>query len=160
VLYTRFPEVFRQASALDAEYLRTTEGDRVVNYMDYGVQLGRRFRALKLWYVFRYYGREGVIGLLREALRLAQLLKTLVESDSNFELSAPVPLSLVCFRHRAGDDFNRRLLAEINASGKAFLSHTVLNGKFVLRFAIGNFQTNEADILETWKLIRDTSLND
>jgi aromatic-L-amino-acid/L-tryptophan decarboxylase len=71
-----------------------------------------------------------------------------------------VPLSLVCFRHRAGDDFNRRLLAEINASGKAFLSHTVLNGKFVLRFAIGNFQTNEADILETWKLIRDTSLND
>ena len=112
---------------------------------------------LKLWYVFRYYGREGVIALLREALRLAQLLKTLVESDSNFELSAPVPLSLVCFRHRAGDDFNRRLLAEINASGKAFLSHTVLNGKFVLRFAIGNFQTNEADILDTWKLIQKTS---
>jgi aromatic-L-amino-acid decarboxylase len=157
VLYTRFPEVFRQASALGAEYLRTTEDDRVVNYMDYGVQLGRRFRALKLWYVFRYYGRAGVVALLREALRLAQVLKTLVESDGNFELSAPVPLSLVCFRNRAGDDFNRRLLAEINASGKAFLSHTVLNGKFVLRFAIGNFQTNEADILETWKLIRDTS---
>jgi len=159
VLYTRFPEVFRQASALGAEYLRTTEDDRVVNYMDYGVQLGRRFRALKLWYVFRYYGREGVIALLREALRLAQVLKTLIESDSNFELAAPVPLSLVCFRHRGGDDFNRRLLAEINASGKAFLSHTVLNGKFVLRFAIGNFQTNEADILETWKLIRETSLH-
>jgi aromatic-L-amino-acid decarboxylase len=157
VLYTRFPEVFRQASALGAEYLRTAEDDRVVNYMDYGVQLGRRFRALKLWYVFRYYGREGVVALLREALRLAQLLKTLVESDRNFELSAPVPLSLVCFRHRAGDDFNRRLLAEINASGKAFLSHTVLNGKFVLRFAIGNFQTTEVDILETWKLIRETS---
>jgi aromatic-L-amino-acid decarboxylase len=157
VLYTRFPEVFRQASALGAEYLRTTEDDRVVNYMDYGVQLGRRFRALKLWYVFRYYGREGVVALLREALRLAQVLKTLVESDGDFELSAPVPLSLVCFRHRAGNDFNRRLLAEINASGKAFLSHTVLDGKFVLRFAIGNFQTNEADILETWKLIRDTS---
>jgi aromatic-L-amino-acid decarboxylase len=159
VLYTRFPKVFRQASALGAEYLQTTEDDRVVNYMDYGVQLGRRFRALKLWYVFRYYGREGVIALLREALRLAQVLKTLIESDSNFELSAPVPLSLVCFRHRAGDDFNRRLLAEINASGKAFLSHTVLNGKFVLRFAIGNFQTNEGDILETWKLIRETSLH-
>jgi aromatic-L-amino-acid/L-tryptophan decarboxylase len=80
-----------------------------------------------------------------------------VESDGSFELSAPVPLSLVCFRHRAGDDFNRRLLERINASGKAFLSHTVLHGKFVLRFAIGNFQTSEADILETWKLIRETS---
>jgi aromatic-L-amino-acid/L-tryptophan decarboxylase len=157
VLYTRFPEIFRQASALGAEYLRTAEDERVVNYMDYGVQLGRRFRALKLWYVFRYYGREGVIALLREALRLAQLLKSLVESDGSFELSAPVPLSLVCFRHRAGDDFNRRLLERINASGKAFLSHTVLHGKFVLRFAIGNFQTSEADILETWKLIRETS---
>jgi aromatic-L-amino-acid decarboxylase len=157
VLYTRFPEVFRRASALGAEYLRTAEDDRVVNYMDYGVQLGRRFRALKLWYVFRYYGRDGVVQLLREALRLAQLLKTLVESDDDFELSAPVPLSLVCFRHRAGDDFNRRLLEEINASGKAFLSHTVLAGKFVLRFAIGNFQTQEADILDTWKLIQETS---
>jgi aromatic-L-amino-acid decarboxylase len=157
VLYTRFPDVFRQASALGAEYLRTTEDDQVVNYMDYGVQLGRRFRALKLWYVFRYYGRDGVIALLREALRLAQLLKTLVESNSDFELSAPVPLSLVCFRHRAGDEFNRRLLTEINASGQAFLSHTVLHGKFVLRFAIGNFQTNETDILETWELIQKTS---
>ncbi len=157
VLYTRFPEVFRQASALGAEYLRTTEDDQVVNYMDYGVQLGRRFRALKLWYVFRYYGHDGVIALLREALRLAQLLKTLVESNSDFELSAPVPLSLVCFRHRAGDEFNRRLLAEINASGQAFLSHTVLHGKFVLRFAIGNFQTNETDILDTWELIQKTS---
>jgi len=155
VLYTRFPEILRRASALDAEYLRTAEDDRVVNYMDYGVQLGRRFRALKLWYVFRYYGREGVIKLLREALRLAQLLKSLVESDSDFELAAPVPLSLVCFRHRAGNDFNRRLLAKINASGKAFLSHTVLNGNFVLRFAIGNFQTDENDIRETWNLIQE-----
>ncbi len=157
VLYTRFPEIFRRASALGAEYLRTAEDDRVVNYMDYGVQLGRRFRALKLWYVFRYYGRDGVIRLLREALRLAQLLKRLVESDDDFELAAPVPLSLVCFRHRAGDEFNRRLLDAINTSGKAFLSHTILQGKFVLRFAIGNFQTQEADILDTWTLIQETS---
>ena len=157
VLYTRLPEVFRRASALGAEYLRTAEDDRAVNYMDYGVQLGRRFRALKLWYVFRYYGRDGVVQLLREALQLAQLLKTLVESDDDFEVSAPVPLSLVCFRHRAGDEFNRRLLDEINASGKAFLSHTILKGKFVLRFAIGNFQTRETDILDTWRLIQETS---
>jgi aromatic-L-amino-acid/L-tryptophan decarboxylase len=94
---------------------------------------------------------------LRETLRLAQLLKQLVEADPDFELAAPVPLSLVCFRHRAGNDFNQRLLAAINGTGKAFLSHTVLNSKFVLRFAIGNFQTNEQDVRETWDLIRQTT---
>jgi len=153
VLYTRLPEVFRRASALGAEYLRTAEDHRVVNYNDYGVQLGRRFRALKLWYVFRYYGREGVVALLREALRLAQVLKTLVEADDEFELCAPVPFSLVCFRYRASNEMNQQLLTKINASGKAFLSHTVLNGRFVLRFAIGNFQTTEEDVRETWKLV-------
>jgi len=153
VLYTRLPEVFRRASALGAEYLRTAEDHRVVNYNDYGVQLGRRFRALKLWYVFRYYGREGVVALLREALRLAQVLKALVEADDEFELCAPVPFSLVCFRYRASNEMNQQLLTEINASGKAFLSHTVLNGRFVLRFAIGNFQTTEEDVRETWKLV-------
>ncbi|HEY7306457.1 MAG TPA: pyridoxal-dependent decarboxylase [Bryobacteraceae bacterium] len=157
VLYTRHPEILRRSSALGAEYLRTDEDDRVVNYNDYGVQLGRRFRALKLWYVFRYYGRQGVIALLREALRLAQLLKSLVESDENFELCAPVPFSLVCFRLRDSNETNQRLLAEINATGKAFLSHTVLSGRFVLRFAIGNFQTTEEDVRETWELIRQTA---
>ena len=154
VLYTRYPEIFRRASALEAEYLRTPEDDRAVNYNDYGVQLGRRFRALKLWYVFRYYGRQGIVALLREALRLAQMLKSLVEADGNFELCAPVHFSLVCFRHRGSNETNRRLLSEINAGGKAFLSHTMLNGRFVLRFAIGNFQTTEQDVRETWDLIR------
>lgn len=157
VLYTRHPEILRRASALEAEYLRTPEDDHAVNYNDYGVQLGRRFRALKLWYVFRYYGRQGIVALLREALRLAQVLKSLVESDNNFEVCAPVPFSLVCFRHRGSNEANRRLLAEINASGKAFLSHTTLNGRFVLRFAIGNFQTTEQDVRETWDLIRRTA---
>jgi aromatic-L-amino-acid/L-tryptophan decarboxylase len=157
VLYTRCPEILRRASTLSAEYLKTSEDDIVVNYMDYGVQLGRRFRALKLWYVFRYYGREGIIAMLRQALRLAQLLKALIDADSDFELAAPVPFSLVCFRHRSEDGFNQQLLAEINASGKAFLSHTVLNGKFVLRFAIGNFQTTEADVREVWQLIQATA---
>jgi aromatic-L-amino-acid/L-tryptophan decarboxylase len=155
VLYTRYPEILRRSTSLSAEYLRTTEDDRVVNYMDYGVQLGRRFRALKLWYVFRYYGRQGIMGMLRQSLRLAQLLKGLVEADESFELSVPVPFSLVCFRHRSRNEFNQRLLAEINATGKAFLSHTVLNGTFVLRFAIGNFQTTEQDIRDTWGLIRE-----
>jgi aromatic-L-amino-acid/L-tryptophan decarboxylase len=157
VLYTRYPEILRQSTSVSAEYLRTAEDDRVVNYMDYGVQLGRRFRALKLWYVFRHYGRQGVIRMLRESLRLAQLLKAMIEDDESFELSAPVPFSLVCFRHRSDNAFNQRLLAEINATGKAFLSHTVLNGAFVLRFAIGNFQTTEQDIRDTWSLIRTTA---
>jgi aromatic-L-amino-acid decarboxylase len=157
VLYTRFADVLRRASSLSAEYLRTAEDDRVVNYMDYGMQLGRRFRALKLWYVFRYYGRDGIMAMLRESLRLAQLLKSLIEADADFEICAPALLSLVCFRHRAGNEFNERLLANVNASGGAFLSHTVLDGQFVLRFAIGNFQTDERDIRETWDLIRQTA---
>lgn len=157
VLYTRYPDILRRASSLSAEYLRTAEDDRVVNFMDYGIQLGRRFRALKLWYVFRYYGHQGIIAMLRESLRLAQLLKRLIESDPDFELSAPVPFGLVCFRYRDSDEVNQRLLSELNATGKAFLSHTVLNGKFVLRCAIGNFQTTEQDLRETWDLIRETA---
>ena len=158
VLYTRFPDVLRRASALGSEVIRTTEDDRVVNYNEYGVQLGRRFRALKLWYVFRYYGRQGITAMLRESIRLAKVLESLIEQDSHFELAAPVPFSLVCFRLRAANTVNQSLLAAINSSGKAFLSHTVLNGKFVLRFAIGNFQTTEQDIRETWDLIRETAL--
>ena len=157
VLYTRYPEIFRRASALSFEALKTAEDGIVVNYMDYGVQLGRRFRALKLWYVFRYYGREGIIALLRESLRLAQLLQGLVEASPDFEVAAPVPLSLVCFRHTGGDSINQQLLKAINESGHAFLSHTVLHGRYTLRFAIGNYMTNESDIRETWRLIEETA---
>lgn len=153
VLYTRHPEILRRASALSFEALKTAEDGTVVNYMDYGVQLGRRFRALKLWYVFRYYGREGVVSFLRESLRLAQLLKTLVDEAPDFEVAAPVPLSLVCFRHTAGNEFNRRLLGLVNSSGRAYLSHTVLAGRYTLRFAIGNFQTTEADIRDAWEAV-------
>ncbi|HZQ50829.1 MAG TPA: pyridoxal-dependent decarboxylase [Bryobacteraceae bacterium] len=157
VLYTRHPDILRRASSLSAEYLRTAEDDRVVNFMDYGIQLGRRFRALKLWYVFRYYGRHGIVAMLRESLRLAQLLKSLIESDPDFEIPAPVPFGLVCFRHRDSDELNQRLLSELNATGKVFLSHTVLNGKFVVRCAIGNFQTTEQDVREIWELIREAA---
>jgi aromatic-L-amino-acid decarboxylase len=158
VLYTRFPDILRRAFSLSAEYLRTAEDDRVINYMDYGIQLGRRFRALKLWYVFRFYGRQGIICLVRESLRLARLLESWVEADAAFELSAPVPLALVCFRHRSSNAFNEKLLSAINRSGKAYLSHTVLNGQYVLRLGVGNFQTTEADVLETWKLIQTAAL--
>jgi aromatic-L-amino-acid decarboxylase len=122
------------------------------------MQLGRRFRALKLWYVLRYYGHEGITAMLRESLRLAQTLKTLIEANPDFEICAPVELSLVCFRHRSSNEVNRQLLAEINASGKLFLSHTVLDGRFVLRFAIGNFQTTERDIRASWQVIRQCAL--
>jgi aromatic-L-amino-acid decarboxylase len=154
VLYTCMPEIFRRASSLSAEILRTPEDDQVVNFNDYGLQLGRRFRALKLWYVLRYYGREGIVSMLRDSLRLAQILKELVEADADFEVAAPVPLSLVCFRHRSSDEMNRQLLADVNASGKLFLSQTILHGKFVLRFAIGNHQTTEQDVREGWQVIQ------
>ena len=157
VLYTRRADILRRASSLTAEYIRSPEDDQVVNFNEYGVQLGRRFRALKLWYVLRYYGRAGISALLRESIRLAQLFKSLVESNQDFELAAPVPFSLVCFRHRSDNSTNQRLLAAINASGNAFLSHTVLHGQFVLRCAIGNFQTTETDIRETWRLICETA---
>jgi aromatic-L-amino-acid decarboxylase len=153
ILYTRRPDILRRASALGAEYIRNAEDEHVVNFNEYGVQLGRRFRALKLWYVLRYYGRAGISAMLRESLRLAQLLKQLIEAEERFELAAPVPFSLVCFRLRGGNQQNEQLLAAINGSGKAFLSHTVLRGRYVLRLAIGNFQTNEQDIRETWALV-------
>jgi aromatic-L-amino-acid decarboxylase len=157
VLYTSRPDILRRASSLNAEYTRTAEDDQVVNFNEYGVQLGRRFRALKLWYVLRYYGREGIMAMLRETLRLAQVLKGLVEDEDDFELAAPVPFSLVCFRYRGDDELNQQLLADINRSGKAFLSHTVLNGRYTVRFAIGNYQTTEADVQATWDLIRMTA---
>lgn len=157
VLYIRDPEALRRAAQLNPEYLKTAQDGQAVNFMEYGVQLGRRFRGLKLWYVYRYYGRQGIQAWLRESLRLAALVKSLIESAPEFEIAAPVPLSLVCFRHKNGNEFNRQLLEEINLSGKAFLSHTVLNGKFTLRLAIGNFQTNEADVRESWDLISRTA---
>lgn len=157
VLYTRFPDILRRSVSLSAEVLKTPEDGQAINFMDYGVQLGRRFRSLKLWYVMRAYGREGMIARLRQSIEQAQLLKRLVAADSDFEICAPVPLSLVCFRHRKSNEINQRLLAEINASGKAFLSHTVLNQKYVLRCAFGNYLTTDEDVAETWQLIRETA---
>lgn len=153
VFYTRHPDILRRAFSLSAEYLRTSEDSRAVNLMDYGMQLGRRFRALKLWYVFRSYGHEGIAAIVRESIRVAQLLRSWIEGDPDFELAAPVHFSLVCFRHKAGNDANERLLSAINTSGRAFLSHTVLNGRYTLRCAIGNFQTTEDDVRETWALV-------
>ncbi len=155
VFYTRFPDILRRSVSLEAEYLKTPEDESVINFNNYGLQLGRRFRALKLYYVMRAYGRAGMTELLMRSIDQAQLLKSFIEADSDFELSAPVPLSLVCFRHRASNRLNQQLLAELNASGKAFLSHTILNGNYVLRCAFGNYLTTNEDVQQTWQLIRE-----
>lgn len=155
VFYTRRPEVLRQAFSLIPEYLRTSEDSRAVNMMDYGVQLGRRFRALKLWFVLRYFGRDRMAEIIREHMRMAQDFADWVRADPEFEVVAPVPFALVCFRRKGSDEENRRLMDAVNASGKAFLSHTVLNGRFVLRMAIGNIKTSRADIEQTWDAIRN-----
>ncbi len=155
VFYTRHPDILRRAFSLVPEYLRTTEDSTTINLMDYGVQLGRRFRALKFWFVLRYFGHEGISRIIREHVAMAQELAAWITADERFEVVAPVPFSLVCFRLRGGDDPNRRLLDAINATGKVFLSHTVLNGEFVLRLAIGNIKTSREDIVLAWDLIRE-----
>ena len=154
VYYTRRPDVLRRAFSLSAEYLRTAQDERVVNLMDYGVQLGRRFRALKLWFVLRYFGREGIAAILRDHMAMAREFADQVRADERFEVVAPVLFSLVCFRMRGPDDPNRALLDAVNATGQAFLSHTVLNGKFTLRLAIGNIRTTRDDLRLTWYLLR------
>ena len=150
VLYTSHPEVLRRALSLVPEYLRTAHDDEVVNLMDYGVPLGRRFRSLKLWFVMRYFGRERMASIIRSHVEMAHRLAGWIAADDRFELCAPVPLSLVCFRMRGSDEANRALLDRINASGVAFLSHTVLNGQFVLRLALGNLRTTEDDLKLVW----------
>ena len=155
--YTRKPEILRRAFSLVPEYLRTAEDPRAVNYMDYGVPLGRRFRALKLWFVMRHYGHEGISAIIRTHIGYAQKLAGLIRADPDFEVAAPTPFSLVCFRYRGSDEDNRKLLEKINASGKAFLSHTVLNGQLVLRLAIGNIGTTWEDLDEVWSLVKQTT---
>lgn len=154
VLYTSRPDVLRQAFSLIPEYLRTGEDDVALNMMDYGVPLGRRFRALKLWFVFRYYGRNGIAAIMRRHLAFAQRMAEYVTGDDRFELAAPVPLSLVCFRFKGTDEQNRTLMDRVNASGIAFLSHTVLNGKVVIRLAYGNLRTTQDDVDIVWKAIQ------
>ncbi len=156
ILYTRRPEIMRRAFSLDETpaYLDTARHERALNFSEYALPLGRRFRSLKLWFVLRYYGREGIVKILREHIRLAGILAEEVRRDPRFELSAPVPFSLVCFRYRGSNEENQAMFDQINATGKTFLSSTVLRGNFVLRFAIGNIATTEQDIRDTWALIQ------
>jgi aromatic-L-amino-acid decarboxylase len=155
--YTRRPDILRRAFSLVPEYLRTAEDSRAVNYMDYGVPLGHRFRALKLWFVMRYFGREKLAETIRSQIAWAHELADAVDADPCFERAAPTPFSVVCFRYKGTDDENRRLLETVNASGEFFISHTVLHGKFTLRLAIGNMGTTREHVMRAWDMIRQAA---
>ena len=164
VFYTRKPDVVKAAFSLIPEYLRNTESadDAVPNLMDYGTSLGRRFRSLKLWMVMRYFGQEGLAARIHEHIRLGQLVAKWVSESPNFELMASTPFSTVCFRaHPKGLDdeakleaLNERIMNNINAVGRFFLSHTKLHGKFTIRIAIGNIRTTEQDVRDLWGSIQ------
>lgn len=151
-LWTRRPEDFRRAFSLVPEYLRSA--DDAVNLSELSVPLGRRFRALKLWAVLRCFGRSGLQERIREHVRLAALFEGWVRAEPGWEVVAPRPFSLVCFRLDATDEGNERLLERVNATGEVFLSHTRLAGRFVLRLAIGNYRTTEDDVRRAWDVLR------
>ena len=141
------------------EYLRNqaTESGAVIDYRDWQVPLGRRFRALKLWFVIRHYGVEGLRHHVRRHVELAQSFAQWVERSEQFELAAPAPLNLVCFRHRDGDEFNRQLLDHLNGSGKIYLTHTVLHGRYTLRLCVGQTHTESRHVEQAWQLIREAA---
>jgi aromatic-L-amino-acid decarboxylase len=135
------------------EYLRNsaTESGQVIDYRDWQVPLGRRFRALKLWAVIRWYGADGLRDHIRGHVALAQEFAGWVRADDRFELVAPHPLSLVTFRLRAGDDATRALMDRVNASGRMYLTHTIVNSQVALRMAIGSVQTERRHVVAAWE---------
>ncbi len=170
VLYCRHMDLLRRAFSLVPEYLRTPEQEKVRSGSDYGIQLGRRFRALKLWMIIRYFGHEGLARRIREHCRLAKVFASWIEESPDWELMAPVPLALVCFRAcpriergidgvdestRAArlDVLNEAIMHGVNATGKALLSHTKLNDKITLRLSIGNIRTTEKHVRQVWELL-------
>jgi len=168
VLYCRHMDLLRRAFSLVPEYLRTPEQEKVRSGSDYGVQLGRRFRALKLWMVIRYFGHEGLAARIREHCRLARLFASWIEESPDWELLAPVPLGLVCFRARPKregesesererrlDTLNEAIMHGVNATGKALLSHTKLNDQLTLRLSIGNIRTTEHHVRQVWQLLNE-----
>jgi len=171
LLLFKSPETFRDAFSLVPEYLRTPEVGGVHNFNEYGIQLGRRFRALKLWMQIRWFGVEGIAARLREHVRLARQFAAWVEADPDWELLAPVPFATVCFRchpralrdrdeSEAGstlDTLNQAILDCVNASGKVFLSHTKLNGRFTLRVSIGNPRQTEEHVARCWAVLKDAA---
>jgi aromatic-L-amino-acid decarboxylase len=146
-----------QTLSILPEYLRNqaTESGAVIDYRDWHIQLGRRFRSLKLWFVIRHYGIEGLQHHVREHVRLAQQFAGWVQTDERFELAAPAPLNLVCFRHKAGDAANQAIMDRLNNSGDLFLTHTKLNGKLTLRLSVGQTNTQARHLERAWKRISE-----
>ena len=168
VLYCRHMDLLRRAFSLVPEYLRTPEQEKVKSGSDYGIQLGRRFRALKLWMIIRYFGHEGLAARIREHCRLARLFASWVDESPDWELLAPLPLALVCFRARPEvaaengeerakrlDVLNEAIMHGVNATGRALLSHTRLHEKLSLRLSIGNIRTNERHVRQVWQLLNE-----
>jgi aromatic-L-amino-acid decarboxylase len=151
--WTRRPDELRDAFSVIPEYLRTS--DEVVSFSEYGPALGRSFRALQLWAVMRCYGREGLQAAIRNAVSLAEGFEGWVRDEPGWELCAPRPFSVVCFRREGSDDDNAALLARVNARGEVFLSHTKLDGRYVLRLAIGNPRTTDEDVRRAWDVLRE-----
>jgi aromatic-L-amino-acid decarboxylase len=173
VLYVRDLERLRRVFTLVPEYLRADTIEAEKNYMDYGIQLGRRFRALKAWVIWRAFGREGMVAFMREHIRLAGMFADWIKADQRFELAAPVVLPVVCFRFIGHDESSRRSAAKadvstidilnseiverVNASGRAYLNQTKLRGRTVMRIGLGNVLTTEEHLRNVWELIQKTA---
>lgn len=158
--FVRDPSLLLKSFSVNPEYLKTKYDSEVVNFRDWGIPLGRRFRALKLWFVIRSYGVEGLRSMIREHIRLGNLFASWVEADPEFELLTPAPIALVCFRWRkpgwsaeATDAANRALLERINAEGDLFLTHTVLGTRFTIRLAVGHLSVTEARVRQVWERV-------
>ncbi len=167
VLWTAHPAVLRRTFSLTPAYLQTDEQEIALSYSDYSFQLGRRFRALKLWFVMRAFGVEGLAARVRHHCALATTFASWVQAHPEWEVVAPVPMSVVCFRHRpagmtderALEAHNAAILERVNASGEVFLSHTKLGDRYVLRVAIGNLRTTEAHLATAWRLLGEAALS-
>jgi aromatic-L-amino-acid decarboxylase len=161
--FVKDPGALIRTFEIHPEYLKTGVDREVKNFRDWGIALGRRFRALKLWFVLRYYGIKGIQDMVRRHIDWAQFIKNKVEADSLFELMAPVPLSLVCFRLNDGrseeelDKINRQLLESLNQTGKLHLTQTSLRGKYVIRLCVGAWTTQEDDVRKAWEMIQKTA---
>jgi aromatic-L-amino-acid decarboxylase len=153
-LWTSRPADLRAAFSLVPEFLRTPDAEDALSLSEYGPALGRRFRALKLWAVLRCYGRRGLQEHIRRGVALAELFEGWVAEEPGWEVCAPRHFSLVCFRLEGDDARSRELLARVNAGGEIFISHAVLDGRYVLRLAIGQMSTTEADVRLAWDVLR------
>jgi aromatic-L-amino-acid decarboxylase len=157
LMWSRRPADLRAAFSVVPEYLRTPDAEDALSMSEYGPALGRRFRALKLWAVLRCYGRRGLQEHVRKGIALAELFAGWVAAEPGWELCAPRPFSVVCFRLAGDDACNKALLERVNESGEIFVSHAVLDGRYVLRLAVGQMSTTEADIRLAWDVLRRTA---